>query len=741
MLEYVIFGIEIFFNLFLLFLLVNHKTESRLAIRWLIVFICSIVLWIVTIILIFLYHDYSVIIWFARGSFVTTAFAFLCLDTFIRIFFGKTDKFMKVRIITGVALSVLSITPFIVTSIDYSSGVKFPNPIFSKFIILYLIIVIAFLLDIIYVTLITLRKSRGIQFTQIGYLMAGMTVAGIFAIFSNLLLPIISKDSSTAFLGPMAISFMNAFISYSVIKNRLFGIRFILAKTVGTILIYIIPVSSLFVIVNLAQKADEFSPQWFISLTFAGIIITILQSKLTKYIGEKLIPGLAYGKANPYQIKEKIANSISNVTTISKISTILQAEIQELYAPRIYAFIVKNRNNNKVYFATSNFTYLKLDKLLPLLNEISEQTLVLSNLTIEEKKTLKPSLHDILISSNIDLIHSFRINRRTNALLVLGERGNDNSYSFEDIAFIRDICNTIAIPIDRSMLYEKQARFNEELALKIEEATKLLKRKYLELEIAQKAIKKKNFEIKDALAKLTALDQAKSEFISMASHQLRTPVSIIRGYMSMFKEGDFGRLNADQIAYAEKMEQNLIRLNTIIDDILNASRIEANRFSVYPSTFDLTTMVTQLVDQFTGKAAKKGLKIKLSLPKETIFLEADKDKILETISNIIDNGINYTLKGHIAINIKQKNGSKILIEISDTGIGIPKNKYDKIFQRFARLDNAKKVRPDGTGIGLYLAKAVVEAHKGKIWFESEEGKGTTFFIEIPKKSQVTILPG
>jgi len=200
----------------------------------------------------------------------------------------------------------------------------------------------------------------------------------------------------------------------------------------------------------------------------------------------------------------------------------------------------------------------------------------------------------------------------------------------------------------------------------------------------------------------------------------------------MMEDGDFGKITTPQQEALLKTISNIQQLNDIVEDILNASRIEKGKLAISPKEGDVVELAENVVSQLVSRAEHKGLKLTFKTSEKHFNIQMDKNKIYEVVMNIVDNAIHYTQKGSIHVNC-QINGEEIVISIKDTGIGIPKSFQKKMFHRFSRSENAKSIRPDGTGIGLYVVKAFVEAHKGKLTYETEEGKGTTFFITLYQK--------
>jgi len=239
-------------------------------------------------------------------------------------------------------------------------------------------------------------------------------------------------------------------------------------------------------------------------------------------------------------------------------------------------------------------------------------------------------------------------------------------------------------------------------------------------------------ELQRLYQEVNKLSKAKSEFISIASHQLRTPLTAIKGYISMVIEGAYGKLSEKQARPMENVYQSNERLIKLVNDLLNLSRLEAGKIEFKPEPILLENIISNIVEELKINAEKKGLYIKMLKPPASLpKLMIDRDKLRQVILNIIDNAIKYTQAGGITIALKQLD-SWARITISDTGEGITKEEMGGLFQTFTRAGAGANLNSEGAGIGLYVAKKFVEMHKGKIWAESKgRGKGSTFYIELP----------
>jgi len=237
-----------------------------------------------------------------------------------------------------------------------------------------------------------------------------------------------------------------------------------------------------------------------------------------------------------------------------------------------------------------------------------------------------------------------------------------------------------------------------------------------------------------AYEELKKLDVAKTEFIAITSHQLRTPLTAIKGYASMILEKFYGEVPERVKKPLENIFVSNERLIKLVNDILSVSKIETKKMEVKFEKASLEEIISTVIDELKIKAQKKNLYLIFEKPTPPLpEILIDKEKIRQVILNVIDNAIRYTEKGGAKVESKRKN-SEVQIKVSDTGVGLAKGEIDMLFESFARGRAGYQFWTEGAGLGLYIARKFLEMHDGKIWAESEgKGKGSTFYIELPIK--------
>lgn len=273
---------------------------------------------------------------------------------------------------------------------------------------------------------------------------------------------------------------------------------------------------------------------------------------------------------------------------------------------------------------------------------------------------------------------------------------------------------------------KKTQLFREELPLKSPTE------RVLEITTVSLAPRKEQVIILHDVTREKLIEKMKTEFVSLAAHQLRTPLSAIKWTLKMFLEGDLGKITKEQENFLKKTYFSNERMIRLVNDLLDVAKIEDGKYFYKPVLVDLKAIVQFIVNFYKDEVKRKNIIFEFNKPKTRLpLIMIDPEKIKLAIQNVIDNAIRYTKDGgRIEVNLKVV-GEQIEFLVKDTGVGIPAKQQNRVFNKFFRSSNAVRVYTEGSGLGLFITKNIIEAHGGKIWFESVEGKGSTFYFTLP----------
>lgn len=258
------------------------------------------------------------------------------------------------------------------------------------------------------------------------------------------------------------------------------------------------------------------------------------------------------------------------------------------------------------------------------------------------------------------------------------------------------------------------------------------KRKGVILSVQKKEIEEKLEELKQLNIKLQDADRYKSIFLASMSHELRTPLNSIIGYTGILLMGMTGNLNDEQNKQLNKVKNNARHLLSLINDILDISKIEADKVELHCEEFSLKALINEVVETIQPKVAEKHLEMNVEIS-EDISITTDMRRIKQVILNLVSNAVNYSDSGMIRIKAEKLGANKLKLSVKDTGIGIAENELPRLFQPFQQIDSSLTKKNKGTGLGLYLCRKLMILLQGNIYVKSELGKGSEFFIEIPLK--------
>lgn len=568
-----------------------------------------------------------------------------------------------------------------------------------------------------YILLCEYRKALGSKKIQIRYILIGIGLAFLggstnYPLWYNINFPP---------YGNILVSAYVFLTGYAIVAHRLMDIKMVMRSSsvylasLISILLFAVGANSIFY---------HFAPDFIYWTNLVILILAISAFPSVKnkfynwanlyfftslYDPQKLIAGLSDHLRTTLQVDSiyrYIFESLDSAFHFKAFGVLSYSEKSNMY----------NLDFNKgfdVKSQTKFFNNLQLYKIFISQNKIMVTEELLKNYYDEKNK----EIIDLLVELKVEILVPLNVKNRIVGLIALGPKESNDMYNDVDLQTLEIISAQAATAIENAHLYEKTLNFNLKLKDEVEKATR-------ELVAANK--------------KLIKLDEAKSEFISIASHQLRTPLTIIKGYISMILEGNFGELTPGEKDSLDKVYLSNERLIQLVENLLNISRIESGRLQFDYKEMQLSDIIDSVVEELEPKAKGKGLKFTYKKAKKKMpNINIDEEKIRQVVMNLIDNAIKYTKKGSVTVSLDMvkprdpKMPMCLEFKVADSGMGISADDLPNLFKKFSRGTGSSLVHTEGTGLGLYVARQMIEAHHGKIWAESVgENKGSKFCFRI-----------
>jgi signal transduction histidine kinase len=519
--------------------------------------------------------------------------------------------------------------------------------------------------------------------------------------------------AGTQYILPVTFLGTSLIIAYAMVKHRLFDIRVAAVRGAAYIL-SLATLAGLYYVMALAistallsgGEGDIISQSPF-SIALALILAFVFQP--VKRFFDRLTNSIFFH--DDYNTDDFLATLGQELSVSSDLHDLVQrasSEIGSTIKAEQTFFLVRYGDTHKVLSGTSGHSRISQEDTLLLDRYVDTNGpgVIVSELLPPEGK-----VHRALAHHKIAIVLPLVQDGRVQSYVFIGRR-RSREYTQRDVRVLETIANELAIAIQNALSVQEVRDINATLQQRVNEATK---------------------ELRATNKQLQRLDTAKDEFVSMASHQLRTPLTSVKGYISMVLEGDVGHISAQQRQLLEEAFTSSERMVHLISDFLNVSRLKTGKFMIDHRPTDLSKLIKQEVDGLQSTATAHNLKLKFRIPTYFPVLYIDEGKIRQVIMNFIDNAIYYSREGttiHVELSVVDGNA---VLQVRDTGIGVPKAEQAHLFTKFFRASNARRQRPDGTGVGLFLAKKVIVAHGGSILFESVENEGSKFGFRLPVK--------
>ena len=548
------------------------------------------------------------------------------------------------------------------------------------------------------------KRAIGIGKIQTQLFLLGTIIMYTATFVTNYLFVLIFNTTMFITLLPIYALVFAGFISYAIVKHRFLDVSFIVARTVSYSLLVLTfglfyafafaLVSTLFVSTVIEMQAIAISTVLALIMAFSFQPLRRLLEKVTDrvfykdhYDTNKLLYDLALIMASTLRLEDVTHGILKEIIKQMRISQ--------------GAFVLVEEG--KVFDIKSEGF-----KTVPSYDEAELKILARNHVLVFEELD-ETEQKNILRKLDISVAVPLRTEGREVGLLILGEKESGDIYSEQDLHTLEIIGPEAAIAIQNAKAYEEIRRFNITLQEEVDRATK---------------------DLQEANVKLQELDKLKDEFVSLASHELRTPMTAIKGSLSTILEGYSGEISKESREFLTAAYNENDRLIRLVNNLLNISRIEAGRFTFKVTKVDIEKLITEVVKNLQPAATERNIFLKYEKDGVVPLVYGDEDKVKEVVINLVGNASKFTHKGGITVQTYVKD-SMLTTSVTDTGSGIAPEDIERLFKKFSQVGGNYARPTGGTGLGLYISKQIVEGLKGSIWLESTVGAGTTFYFSLP----------
>ncbi len=649
-------------------------------------------------------------LFWVRVSFVSITVSIFSFLMFVNRFPQPRFTSVKENIFhTSIFIFMLCLisTDFFIPQIEFDGAISTVVP-GSLYLLFFPYLIYAFTLAVY--RLAKVGSSRLIHRSQARLILIGIAIPATVATMTNFILPLFLMRNDLYWVAaPAVLSFVVA-TAYSIAKQRLFDIRAAFSRTVAYIGAVIVIGVALGVIVSEGVRRLNLSGDDLqLAMIFATVVVALIYPPI-KMLFDTLTERIFYRKE--YDVQDAI-NEITEVfaksNTLDQLLKNSTDALKRFMGSEFVAIVFDPRTNVSPLSSAFGLPPGKDNLNPPSLLRTFKMVDGIKVVVADELGSRDKVVADEMDKTDIAIVGQLRSPTGLIGYIIIGYKQNGKSYVQRDVDLVDTVSDEFAIAIQNMLRLQEILKLNQGLKDKIDGATQ---------------------ELRNSNKKLKQIDQTKDEFISLTSHQLRTPLTTIKGYVSMLLDGDAGELKPQQRKLLEEAFNSSQRMAHLISDFLNISRIQTGNFQIEMTEVNLAAILDDEIDQLRTSALSRQIDLIYDMPENFPLMQIDESKIRQVMMNFIDNALYYSPPNTKVVVILSQIGNVIEFKVVDHGIGVPAAEQHKLFSKFARASNARKQRPDGTGIGLFMAKKVVVALGGAIIFESKENQGSTFGFRL-----------
>jgi len=695
--------------LFLGLVVLTQGARTRLTFRFFF-FILSCSVWIVSnALFIMVEPEYRLpvgLLSYGAAAFLALYFYLFCRSLTDS---NPSSKLEKSIIVIGAFNALVSMVPGVVGQ-EVTTNLAIVTNL--QGLLLYAVVLLGLFGAGLVVLVRNLVQSKNIrQKKRIAVLITGLIVGIIFGVGCNLFLPLIGNYSFVQ-LGPVGSLALVVASTYAIVRHQLFDIR--QAAMRGAV--YILSLMTLagvyyllaYVMSNIFLGQDGESKLILSPFSVLLALVLAFLFQPVKAIFDRLTSRVFFRNAyNTDDFYAALSQALAGTNDLRQLLQQATTQIAKTFkANQAFFIITPHDASRRILVGTKHHARLPAADLERINQHVAKHG---DDVLTAELLPEHSSRRRILTSHGVSLLMPLMKNGEVLGYLALGEH-QGKGYTRRDIKILGAVADELVVAIQNALSVQQVKDINASLEQRIGMATA---------------------ELRTSNARLRRVDTAKDEFLSMASHQLRTPLTSIKGYLSMVLEGDVGKITPAQHKVLQEAFISSERMVHLIHDFLNVSRLQTGKFMLEKGTIDLAGLVEEEIEALRSVAKARGITLVYQKIRGRLPMNVDDTKLRQVLINYIDNALYYSPEGSDVIVSLKRIANRVEVTVTDAGIGVPKSEQAQLFEKFYRATNARKHRPDGTGVGLYLARKVITAHGGDVVFSSSEGKGSTFGFWLP----------
>ncbi len=611
--------------------------------------------------------------------------------------------------IASIVALVLTMTPLSLASSSAQGNIITVEREPMYFAVLAVIILQA-LAGIVYLLTYYRRLKPSRSKAQIALVLAGLAAGSLAAITTNAILPNLFSGLQSSYFAWVTVTIFTIVLVYAVLRHNFLDIKATLSESAGYILATLLLIvlyyglNVLFDVLGILSGRND--SEYMMRNVLMLALLSGLHWRFRGFFAEKTGQILARRKYKVSELYRQLAAKLTNTSSLEDILRIGSEGLRRYVGFESVGIYARNSSGAVVRYSSGRVSKLDdrdYEKLVQALGREKN-----TRIEADPYETTMSELQSLVIANGFVSVRAITSPDGVLGIICSGvlKRG---AYSSDDAEAIDTVASELSTAIEKALSVETIKHFNTQLQEKVDEAT-------VELKATNKRLKQ--------------MDQTKDEFISLTSHQLRTPLTTIKGYISMLLDGDAGELQPQQRKLLEEAFNSSQRMVHLISDFLNISRIQTGKFMIELADVNLADILDEEIEQLRISALSRQINLHYDKPADFPIMPLDDGKIRQVMMNFIDNAIYYSPANSTITVTLSHTTSTVEFKVIDQGIGVPKDEQHKLFAKFSRASNAKRQRPDGTGIGLFMAKKVIVALGGAIIFQSEEGKGSTFGFRL-----------